>query len=251
LLNPVADFSAGPTQGNAPLLVQFNNLSTNLPTSWSWNFGDSNTSTEKYPTHTYTQAGTYTVQLIAANAAGANTKTRTSYITVSTTGTISADPTTLSIPSGQQGQSTITWSTTGCTTAQVYKSTDGGVDSLFQQGASGTAPDNGIQPGHTYTFKLYAETNKAILIGTATVQGVAAADQDSDADGIADWWEVSYFGSPANCAPNADPDGDGVINRVEFTLKSNPTVNDLPGPGIHYEYDAVGRIKKIYRIPAN
>jgi hypothetical protein len=37
---------------------------------------------------------------------------------------------------------------------------------------------------------------------------------------------------------------------VEFSLGSNPTQDDLPGPGIHYEYDGLGRIKKIWRIPS-
>lgn len=46
-----------------------------------------------------------------------------------------------------------------------------------------------------------------------------------------------------------DYDGDGVTDKVEFYLKTDPYTNDLPGPGIHYEYDEFGRIKKIYRIP--
>lgn len=74
-------------------------------------------------------------------------------------------------------------------------------------------------------------------------------DLDNDDDGLPDWWELSYFADLIIGSPDADSDGDGVINRIEFTLKSNPTVNDLPGPGIHYEYDELGRIKKIWRIP--
>lgn len=38
--------------------------------SWSWNFGDSSTSTTQNPVHTYASPGTYTVSLIATNAAG-------------------------------------------------------------------------------------------------------------------------------------------------------------------------------------
>ncbi len=37
---PVADFTANRTSGTAPLAVLFTDSSTNSPTSWSWNFGD-------------------------------------------------------------------------------------------------------------------------------------------------------------------------------------------------------------------
>jgi PKD repeat protein len=65
---PVADFSASPTNGYAPLTVQFTDLSTAGPTSWDWNFGDTGTSTEQNPIHEYTAPGTYTVSLTATNA---------------------------------------------------------------------------------------------------------------------------------------------------------------------------------------
>jgi len=79
---PVADFSGTPTSGTAPLNVVFTDASTNSPTSWSWNFGDSGTSTSRNPTHQYLAAGTYTVTLTATNTGGSNTVTKANYITV-------------------------------------------------------------------------------------------------------------------------------------------------------------------------
>jgi PKD repeat protein len=70
---PVADFTATPTSGAAPLEVQFTDASTGA-TSWSWTFGDGATSTEKSPKHTYSSPGTYTVSLTATNEAGASSK---------------------------------------------------------------------------------------------------------------------------------------------------------------------------------
>lgn len=61
-----ADFLADITEGEAPLLVYFTNLSTNA-TSWAWNFGDGGTSVEQSPSHTYTVEGVYTVSLAATN----------------------------------------------------------------------------------------------------------------------------------------------------------------------------------------
>jgi YVTN family beta-propeller protein len=85
---PVASFTASPTSGSSPLNVQFTDKSTGTPTEWKWNFGDGSdiidgtTSAYQNPTHTYSQAGTYTVKETAINELGRNTTTKTSYITV-------------------------------------------------------------------------------------------------------------------------------------------------------------------------
>ncbi|HUM93809.1 MAG TPA: PKD domain-containing protein [Candidatus Competibacter sp.] len=83
---PIASFSATPTSGAAPLTTVFKNTSTGTITSYSWNFGDGGTSSESAPAHTYAKTGSYTVQLTAKGPAGANSKTQTSYITVTSTG---------------------------------------------------------------------------------------------------------------------------------------------------------------------
>ncbi|TWF35890.1 PKD domain-containing protein [Chitinophaga polysaccharea] len=49
--------------------VTFNNTSTGA-TSWKWDFGDSTTSTEKSPVHTYKGKGKYVPTLYATSAAG-------------------------------------------------------------------------------------------------------------------------------------------------------------------------------------
>ncbi len=66
---PVADFLVSPAV-TCDGVVQFTDVSTHLPTSWSWNFGDTQTSSEQNPQHIYTQPGTYTVSLTATNAYG-------------------------------------------------------------------------------------------------------------------------------------------------------------------------------------
>jgi len=79
---PTAEFIGNPTIGYEPLLVDFTDLSTDLPTSWSWHFGDGGTSTFKNPSYTYPNAGTYTVTLTATNAQGSDDEIKTNYITV-------------------------------------------------------------------------------------------------------------------------------------------------------------------------
>ncbi|MGV3609873.1 MAG: PKD domain-containing protein [Fluviicola sp.] len=80
---PVADFSAAPTTICAGGTVTFTNLST-LATSYAWTFtgGTPGTSTATNPTVTYNTAGTYAVTLVATNANGSDTETKTGYITV-------------------------------------------------------------------------------------------------------------------------------------------------------------------------
>ena len=70
---PVASFSASPTSGNAPLKVLFNDSSENA-VSFNWDFGDGTYSTEKDPTHTYSTAGIYTVNLTISNENGTASK---------------------------------------------------------------------------------------------------------------------------------------------------------------------------------
>jgi PKD repeat protein len=79
----VAGFSAFPTSGLAPLLVQFLDNSTGDIDTYLWSFGDGLTSTLPSPTHTYTSAGVYTVSLTVAGSGGSSdTLVKPNYITV-------------------------------------------------------------------------------------------------------------------------------------------------------------------------
>lgn len=81
---PIADFTATPTSGDAPLTVNFTDDSTGNISSYSWDFDNNGTvdSTEQNPSHTYSAGGTYTVNLTVANATLSNSKTKKDYIEV-------------------------------------------------------------------------------------------------------------------------------------------------------------------------
>jgi uncharacterized protein (TIGR02145 family) len=81
-----ANFLANQTSGEAPLTVNFTDLTTDNPTSWQWDFGDDGTSTQQNPTHTYNNEGTYTVSLTVTNSYGSDTEEKTDFITVSSGG---------------------------------------------------------------------------------------------------------------------------------------------------------------------
>src|SRR5262249_46379429 len=52
---------------------------------------------------------------------------------------------------------------------------------------------------------------------------VAHLNLDADKDGLADWWELPYFGSITNQNASMDKDGDGNSNLTEFLDGTNPT----------------------------
>jgi len=79
---PTSDFSASVSIGDAPLNVSFNDVSSQMPTSWLWDFGDGGTSTDQNPSHQYTTPGDYTVSLTATNPNGSHTRVQPLLISV-------------------------------------------------------------------------------------------------------------------------------------------------------------------------
>ena len=79
---PVADFTADSTYGPATLTVNFTDVSTGDIDTWSWDFGDSNTSTEQNPSHDYTSPGWYDVSLTVSGLGGSDTIIKHSFIQV-------------------------------------------------------------------------------------------------------------------------------------------------------------------------
>jgi len=82
---PVADFKASDTAACQPnLAVQFTDLTPGSPTTWQWDFGDGQTSTQQNPSHTYTTPGAFDVTLTVSGGAGScsGVKKKTAYINI-------------------------------------------------------------------------------------------------------------------------------------------------------------------------
>ncbi|MHC1626307.1 MAG: beta strand repeat-containing protein [Methanoculleaceae archaeon] len=172
--SPVADFTGSPTNGTAPLTVTFTDQSTGSPTSWSWDFGDGNTSTEQNPIHTYVAAGTYDVNLTVSNNVGTNTALKPAYITVNGPGEISSivvSPGSRKISVGESyslsavGQdetgieiplTTAEWTSSNTSVATVTGSAGRGTVNGI---AAGTATIRVSQDGVTGTATVYVYTN--------------------------------------------------------------------------------------------
>ncbi|AKB33736.1 cell surface protein [Methanosarcina siciliae HI350] len=143
---PEADFSTNTTSGSAPLTVEFSDASTNSPTSWAWDFGDNETSSEQNPEHTYSAAGNYTVNLTVTNAGGSDSEVKIGYITVSEFSTPEPEPVAAFTANVTSGSAPLTVNftdqSTGSPTSWLWDfDNDGNVDSEEQN------------PSHEYTVE--------------------------------------------------------------------------------------------------
>jgi PKD repeat protein len=83
---PVAGFIGFPTNGTAPLKVNFTDQSQYTPTKWKWEYKEKNDGWVKFsdkqnPSYTF-QRGTYDIRLTVTNSIGSDTTTKKDYITV-------------------------------------------------------------------------------------------------------------------------------------------------------------------------
>ena len=73
-------------------------------------------------------------------------------------------------------------------------------------------------------------TDTANAATTATLNvTVIAANPDANGNGILDTWEIAHFGNaaPGSNAPDADADGDGLSNFLEFALGTDPVLANV------------------------
>ncbi len=160
---PVADFSGTPTSGDAPLTVDFTDLSTGNPSSWSWDFGDGGSSDVQNPSYEYTGAGIFTVSLTASNACGSDQEIKAGYITVT-------EPTVLEVHLSAIDMSRMFLGRKWCGVAEV------------------TVVDQGDQPVANATVGGFYNTPPVkTLEGTTDINGIAVINSKSTPKPPVDW----------------------------------------------------------------
>ena len=162
---PIADFSADPLSGAAPLSVTFSDQSTGVIDSWSWDFDDGTPpGSDQNPTHTYADPGTYTISLTVTGPAGSDTHTKTDYITAlqpTPIADFSADPLSGAAPLS------VTFS----------DQSTGVIDSWSWDFDDGTPPGSDQNPTHTYA-------DPGTYTISLTVTGPAGSDTHTKTDYI-------------------------------------------------------------------
>lgn len=179
---PISNFTANVTSGTVPVTVSFTDQSANTPTSWSWNFGDSNTSTVQNPTHTYTSAGSYTVTLNASNVGGSNISMQAGFITVTEEPSAPLADFTADVTSG----------TAPLTVSFTDQSANTPTSWTWDFGDGGTSTSH--NPAHTYTSAgTYtvilnatnaAGSNISTQTGYITVTSASSGSSGSSRSGI-------------------------------------------------------------------
>jgi len=108
---PVARFAYSPTSPSVNQVVSFHDTSTGAPSSWLWNFGDQDSSTDQDPQHAYSTAGSFTVRLTVGSASGTDSTTKV--ITVASNQPVAGFTSSPSSPSVNQPVSFVDTSTGG------------------------------------------------------------------------------------------------------------------------------------------
>ncbi len=146
--------------------VTFTNTSEGA-TSYAWDFGDGNTSTDENPAHTYAKNDTYTVKLTATNAGGSDNTTKE--VTITNTGITSidlADLTQLTIQENSAKDTQI-----GEVTATVANTDETPVYSIRSQSPAGAIALEGNKMVVNDSSVFDHETNKEV---TGEIQGTVA-----------------------------------------------------------------------------
>lgn len=204
--NPVAAATATPTNGHAPLAVQFNGSGSSDPDgdplTYSWNFGDGGTSTQTNPSHTYTVNNVYTAVLtVRDNRSGVATAS-----IVITVGNTQPTP-VISAPSP----------------GDHYKTGD-----VIQFAGSATDPEDPSVPASSlsWTIILHHNTHNHPFLNLTGDHGMFTVPDHGDES----WFEIRLTavdsgGLSATTAVNLTP------QELQLTLASDPA----SGPVINYD----------------
>jgi len=145
-------------------------------------------------------------------------------------GTITAGPNPVFVPTGSgSGSTTISWSTSGTSNAQIWVSNSGAPETLFAAGTSGSAQATWIQAPCVYRFNLYAATghnpeDRGELLGTAVVGGIEGDGPSIGMNGF-DLF-TQYFGKASWYASEGQ--------KTVFKAMSKKAIQDAADVGIQY-----------------
>jgi PKD repeat protein len=181
---PYADFANEPIQMDAPMTIQFIDESS-CPahyisrgnggmivgsmesadyggiTTWLWDFGDGETSTERNPAHTYNNPGTYTVTLKVIGPGGWDTITKQNYIVL----TLPSVPVANFIGKPRIGD--------GPLMVQFTDNSSGHIESRLWNFGDGT---NSTEQNPTHT---YMHRNVGNFTVSLTVTGIGGTDTET------------------------------------------------------------------------
>jgi chitodextrinase len=193
------------------LFVEFTDTSDDTDGSiveWDWSFGDGNTASTQHPSHTYGEAGSYSVSLTVTDDEGS----------VGSAGQmVTVDDGTVNLP--PSATFSYACSGTNCTFDGTSSTDDGGIAAYawsFGDGSGSTAP----APSHTYA----SQGNYTVWLTVSDADGendMASAsfriknrgNTTGDSDGNSGGGNAEKGRN--KCSDGIDNDGDGLVDSAD------------------------------------
>jgi len=218
---PVAAASATPNSGPAPLSVQFSSAGSFDPEggamTYSWNFGDGNSSTLANPQHTYSEQGNYNAVLTVLDPQGL---TGTNSVTIAVSNTGDTTPPTIfgvSATNITSDAAMIQWATNEPSNSMV----DYGPTTSY---GSSTPVDANLKTNHSVSLNdLSANTTYHFRARSVDVAGNVAFSDDYTFSTTSSSFTI--IGKVVNSADNQPIAG----ARVGLQAKGNPVMTDASG----------------------
>ena len=228
---PTAGFTASPTNGAVSLTVTFTDASTGIVTNHSWTFGDGDTSGAVSPSHSYTNAGTFSVSLTVFGPLGSSTTNRINLITATNAppvASFTASPTIGAAPLNV----TFTDTSTGTITNHSWTFGDGNTSGA-------------VSPSHAYS-------NAGIYSVALTVLGPGGSGTTNRANlitvtNVVNTPPTVTIARPANgmlyppvtnltiaIVASATANDGGAISKIEFFADSTKLGETASNPGTNF-----------------
>ncbi|WP_319548580.1 PKD domain-containing protein [Desulfogranum marinum] len=181
---PIAAITPSATAGEAPLTITFDGSSSSdsdgTISSYTWNFGDGSSITGKQVSHTFTDAGTFTANLLVTDNQGLTSTTSIPIIATAPVQETNQPPVAAISITASTGKAplTVSFSASGST------DTDGTIASYTWNFGDGSSA-SGISTTHTYTTEadyiatLQVMDDKGMTATASTTITVDPAEEDA------------------------------------------------------------------------
>ena len=231
-LAPLAFATATPTDGEAPLLVSFMGLGTDMDGSiaaYHWNFGDASSSDEQNPVHLYRFAGTFIAELTVTDNEGAQ-HSDSVVIRVRGPGVANLAPVIQKIPDQ---------------TAVIQQAFSYQVIAYDFPGDPLTFAAAGLPAG------ISIDTHAGLISGTATQLGVFRATvtvTDSYGASSSESFTLTVLAAPPGPAPSPSTTKDQLglqVSRAQLVKGEYPNIGELILTNIKVLNDGTLRLKDV------
>jgi len=217
LLPPVASWEQNATEGCEGLSIQFNAAPQGPGLTYTWTFegGEPATSDLPDPTIVYDTAGTYAVQLIVTNAAGADTIIQDDAIVVG------PNPLAAFAANAILGQATVQFDNASIAASSFHWD--------FGDGATSEAADT------SHTYEADGTYTVTLIATNACGSDTAMQEVTILLPPVASWEQNATEGCEGlSIQFNAAPQGPGLTYTWTFE-GGEPATSDLPDPTIVYD----------------